>query len=50
MKERMFAGGMVALLILAFLILIRSTDAIFVGVSVVFFLICLAYAEGCDRL
>lgn len=50
MKERMFVGGLIAFVILAILIVTKSTDAIFVAVSVGFFLLCFAYAEGCGRL
>ena len=50
MKERMFAGGFVLLLVIAGLVAVKSTDAIFVAVTVGFFLLCIAYAEGCERL
>jgi hypothetical protein len=50
MKERTFVGGLVAFLILGSLLATGSTDGIFVAVTVGFFLLCIAYAEGCERL
>ncbi len=50
MKEKMFAGAFVLLLAITGLAAARSTDAVFIAVTVGFFLLCIAYAEGCGRL
>jgi len=50
MKERIVVGSFVALPVIACLFAARSTDAIFVAVTAGFFLLCIAYAEGCGRL
>ena len=50
MKERTFVGGLVTFLIIGSLIATKSMDAIFVAVTLGFFLLCIAYAEGCGRL
>ena len=50
MKERMIVTGAVALLLAAVVVLTRNTDAIYVAVTVFSFAVCIAYAEGCDRL
>jgi succinate-acetate transporter protein len=50
MKERTLIGYLMALLILGGLLTTKSMDAIFVAVTVGFFLLCIAYAEGCERL
>jgi hypothetical protein len=50
MKERMFIGGLAVFLVIGGLLATRSADAIFVVATVGFFLLCVAYAEGCGRL
>ncbi len=50
MKERMFIGGLAAIMIIGGLLATKSADAIFVTATVGFFLLCIAYAEGCGRL
>jgi len=50
MKERTLVGGFVLLLLIAGLAAAKSPDAIFIAVTVGFFLLCVAYAEGCGRL
>jgi succinate-acetate transporter protein len=50
MKERIIVGCFVAIPVIACLVAARSTDLIFVAVTVGFFLLCIAYAEGCERL
>ena len=50
MKERTFVGGLVSFLVIGSLLATKSTDAIFVAVTIGFFLLCIAYAEGCERL
>jgi succinate-acetate transporter protein len=50
MKERTLVGGLVSFLILGSLLATKSMDAIFVAVTIIFFLLCIAYAEGCGRL
>jgi hypothetical protein len=50
MNERTLVGYLVAFLILSGLLATKSMDAIFVAVTIGFFLLCIAYAEGCGRL
>ena len=50
MKERIVAGVLVGLLALGIAIGTKSTDVVFVVVSVGFFALCIAYAEWCERL
>ncbi len=50
MKERMIVTGVVALLVAAAVLLTRNTDVIYVGVTLLAFAVCIAYAEGCGRL
>jgi hypothetical protein len=49
-KEKAFVTGFVGFLIIGSLIATRSTDGIYVACAVGFFLICIAYAEWCERL
>ncbi|MCE0521616.1 MAG: hypothetical protein LV480_01750 [Methylacidiphilales bacterium] len=50
MKEKAIVGGIVGLIALVIVVATRCTDAIFVAVSIAFFVLCIVYAEGCDRL
>ena len=50
MKSKAFLTGLVAFLIMGSLIATQSTDGFFVAAAIAFFLLCLAYAEGCERL
>jgi len=50
MKERKVVGGAVALLVAAILVATRNTDVIYVAVTAFSFAVCIAYAEGCERL
>jgi len=51
MKERTIISGIVgALALIGIVAVTKSTDVIFVGVSVAFFGLCIAYAEWCERL
>ena len=50
MKERIVVTGVVAVLAAAAILVTRNTDAIYVAVTVFFFVTCVAYAEGCGRL
>jgi len=50
MKERTLVGCLVAFLIIAGLAATKSADAIFIAATAGFFLLCIAYAEGCGRL
>jgi succinate-acetate transporter protein len=50
MKEKTFVGGLVSFLIIGSLLATKSTDAIYVAVAILFFLLCIAYMEGCGRL
>lgn len=49
-KERVIVTAIVGLLIVGGLIAAKATDGIFVATSIAFFLLCIAYAEGCERL
>ena len=50
MKERIVVTGVVALLAVAAILVTKNTDAIYIAVTVFFFVTCIAYAEGCGRL
>jgi hypothetical protein len=50
MKERTVIKSLVGLLVAIALLATRNTDLIYVGASVLFFAICIAYAEWCERL
>jgi hypothetical protein len=50
MKERIIVKCVVGLLAGAIILATRNTDVIYVGVTLLFFIICIAYAEGCERL
>ncbi len=50
MKERTIVTGVVSLLFAVAILFTGNTDVIFVGASVLFFIICIAYAEWCERL
>ena len=46
----MIVTGMVALLAAVIILATRNTDVIYVAVTVFSFVVCIAYAEGCERL
>jgi hypothetical protein len=50
MKERIVVTGVAAMLAAAAILVTKNTDAIYVAVTVFFFVTCIAYAEGCARL
>ena len=50
MKERTIAISVVALLVAVVVLLTKNTDVIYVVAGVLFFLVCIAYAEWCERL
>ncbi len=50
MKERTVIKIILALLVAALVVFIGGTDAIYVVVSLLFFGLCIAYAEWCERL
>ena len=50
MKERTFITGLVAFLVIGTLLATGSTDGIYIATTALFFLICIAYAEWCERL
>jgi hypothetical protein len=50
MKERTIVTSAVALLVIVAVLVTRNTDVIFVAVAIAFFGICIAYAEGCEKL
>ena len=50
MKERTIIKCVVAALAAAVVVATGNTDLIYVGASVLFFIICIAYAEWCERL
>jgi hypothetical protein len=50
MKHEEFITGLIIFLIMGSLIATRSTDGYFVAASIAFFLVCVAYAEWCERL
>ena len=63
MKERIGVSGVVAMwiatiifaafvvaLVARIVLATGNTDVIYVPVTVLFFILCIAYAEGCERL
>ena len=50
MKERTLVTTIVAALAFAGVLAAGNTDVIFVIVSIAFFALCIAYAEGCEKL
>jgi hypothetical protein len=50
MKERNMVASAVALLAGAGVLASGNTDVIYVAVSIAFFAVCIAYAEGCGKL
>jgi hypothetical protein len=50
MKERTIVTSAAALLVIGAVLVTRNTDVIYVAVAVLFFIICIAYAEWCERL
>jgi 1,4-dihydroxy-2-naphthoate octaprenyltransferase len=50
MKERAIVATVVSVLAGALILGTRNTDVIFIAVSIVFFILCIAYAEGCEKL
>ena len=50
MKEKNIVKSIVSVLIAAVILLTGNTDIIYVGVGALFFVICIAYAEWCERL
>ncbi len=50
MKERIIAGSLVSLLLMGGLFAARATDALFVAIAAGFFLLCVAYVDGCGKL
>jgi hypothetical protein len=49
-KGRTFLTGLVAFLVIGSLLDTGTTDGVFVAATVGFFLLCIAYAEWCERL
>jgi hypothetical protein len=50
MKERTVIKSIVGLLAAVVIVATGNTDLIYIGASVLFFAICIAYAEWCERL
>ncbi len=50
MKERTLVASAVGLLAGAGVLASGNTDVIYVAVSIAFFVLCIAYAEGCGKL
>ena len=50
MKERTLVKSIVGLLAAVLVLASGNTDLIYAGSSVIFFGICVAYAEWCERL
>jgi uncharacterized membrane protein len=50
MKERVVVGVVVAVLAALLALVIGGTDAIYVVASLLFFGVCIGYAEWCERL
>jgi hypothetical protein len=50
MNERTVVKSIVGLLVLVVVLATRNTDLIYIGVAGLFFALCIAYAEWCERL
>ena len=50
MKERTIVTGIVTVLAAAIVLGTGNTDIIYVFASIAFFVLCIAYAEGCEKL
>jgi hypothetical protein len=50
MQERTIVKSVVGVLCAAVVVATRNTDVIYVAVGVLFFVVCIAYAEWCERL
>jgi hypothetical protein len=50
MKERTLVKSAVGLLAVVVVMATGNTDIIYVAVGVLFFIVCIAYAEWCERL
>jgi hypothetical protein len=50
MKERTVIKSIVGLLAAVVIVVTGNTDLIYVGASVLFFGLCIAYAAWCERL
>jgi hypothetical protein len=50
MKERTIVKSIVGLLIVTVILATWNTDIIYIAAPVLFFGICIAYAEWCERL
>jgi hypothetical protein len=50
MNERTVIKSVVGLLAAVLILAAGNTDLIYVGASVLFFVICIAYAAWCERL
>jgi hypothetical protein len=50
MKERTIVGSVVGLLAFVAVMLAGNTDLIYIVLSIASFAVCIAYAEGCEKL
>jgi hypothetical protein len=50
MKERTVVKTVVGLLAFVLIFVTGNTDLIYIGAAVLFFVVCIAYAEWCERL
>jgi hypothetical protein len=50
MKERNIVIGVTLLLAAAVILATWTTDLIYIGAGILFFIVCIAYAEWCERL
>ena len=50
MKERTIVGTLVAVLAIIAILATENTDLIYITASVLFFVLCIAYAAWCERL
>ena len=50
MKERTVIKSIVGLLVAGVIVVTGNTDLIYIGASVLFFGVCIAYAAWCERL
>ena len=50
MKERTIITSIVALLVAVGVFAMGNMDIIYVAASIAFFVLCIVYAEGCEKL
>jgi hypothetical protein len=50
MKSKAFLTGLISFLLIGSLIATCSTDGYYIAAAIAFFLLCVVYAEWCEKL